>query len=135
MEERRDRRSVWGDDPEERDASEVIAELAAAEPGLERRWHEHPAFVPIKAVLLFIARNGKRIAVTIVGFVVILVGVALLILPGPGWALIFLGLAILATEYVWARRLLNTAKAKFGQAKDAVLRKKKDPEQGDDPPS
>jgi uncharacterized protein (TIGR02611 family) len=47
----------------------------------------------------------------------------LLILPGPGWALIFLGLAILATEYVWARRLLEKAKEKFGQAKDAVLRK------------
>jgi uncharacterized protein (TIGR02611 family) len=114
---------VWGDDPEERDATEVIAELEAAEPDFERRWHEHPAFLPFKAVGRFIARNGKRIAVTIVGFVVILAGILMLVLPGPGWAAIFLGLAILATEYVWARRLLDKAKAKFGQAKDAVLRK------------
>jgi uncharacterized protein (TIGR02611 family) len=114
---------VWGDEPEERDASEVIAELEATEPDFERRWHEHPAFLPAKAVGRFIGRNGKRIAITIAGFVVILAGIVLLVLPGPGWALIFLGLAILATEYVWARRLLDKAKEKFGQAKDAVLRK------------
>jgi uncharacterized protein (TIGR02611 family) len=136
MQERHDPHEVWGDDPEERDASEVIAELEATEPDFERRWHEHPAFLPLKAVGRFIGRNGKRIAVTIVGFVVILAGVVLLVLPGPGWALIFLGLAILATEYVWARRLLDRAKAKFGQAKDAVLRKKKKGPTGDgDPPA
>ena len=123
MQEHRDRHEVWGDDPEERDASEVIAELEATEPDFERRWHEHPAFLPVKAVGRFIGRNGKRIAVTIVGFLVILAGIVLLVLPGPGWALIFLGLAILATEYVWARRMLDKAKEKFGQAKDAVLRK------------
>jgi uncharacterized protein (TIGR02611 family) len=133
MQERQDPREVWGDDPEERDASEVIAELEATEPDFERRWHEHPAFLPVKAVGRFIGRNGKRIAVTVVGFVVILAGIVLLVLPGPGWALIFLGLAILATEYVWARRMLDQAKEKFGQAKDAVLRKnRKDP---GDPPS
>ncbi|MFN8232340.1 MAG: PGPGW domain-containing protein [Actinomycetota bacterium] len=123
MHDHRDRHEVWGDDPEERDASEVIAELAATEPDFERRWHHHPAFLPAKAVGRFIGRNGKRIGVTIAGFVVILAGIAMLILPGPGWAAIFLGLAILATEYVWARRLLDKAKEKFGQAKDAVLRK------------
>ena len=58
-------------------------------------WHEHPAFVPFKAVGRFIRRSGKRIAVTIAGAVVVLVGVALLVLPGPGWVLIFAGLAIL----------------------------------------
>jgi uncharacterized protein (TIGR02611 family) len=45
-------------------------------------------------------------------------------LPGPGWLIVFAGLAILATEYVWAQRLLNYAKTKVGQAKDVVLRKK-----------
>jgi uncharacterized protein (TIGR02611 family) len=133
MQDRHDGHEVWGDDPEERDASEVIAELEATEPNFERRWHHHPAFLPVKAVGRFIGRNGKRIAITIVGFVVLLAGVVLLILPGPGWALIFLGLAILATEYVWARRLLDKAKEKFGQAKDAVLRKnrKNDGDDGD----
>jgi len=125
MQERHGRDEVWGDDPEERDASEVIAELEATEPDFERRWHEHPAFLPAKAVGRFIGRNGKRIGITIAGFVVILAGIVLLVLPGPGWALIFLGLAILATEYVWARRLLEKAKEKFGQATDAVLRRNK----------
>jgi uncharacterized protein (TIGR02611 family) len=118
------RREVWGDDAEEIDASAVVAELGTAEPSVERRWHDHPAFVPVKAVGRFIQRSGKRIAVTVAGFAVLLAGIALLVLPGPGWLLIFIGLAILATEYVWAERLLKTAKRKAEQAKDAVLRKK-----------
>jgi uncharacterized protein (TIGR02611 family) len=118
------RRDVWGDDSEEVDASETVAELEIIEPEAARRWHDHPAFVPVKAVVHFIQRSGKRIAVTIAGFAVLLAGIALLVLPGPGWLLIFVGLTILATEYVWARRLLNAAKRKAEQAKAAVLRKK-----------
>ena len=128
MDEHIHRRDVWGDDPEEVDASETVAEL---EPEIARRWHEHPAFAPLKAVARFIQRSGKRIAVTIAGFAVLLAGIALLVLPGPGWLLIFIGLTILATEYVWAQRLLNAAKRKAGQAKAAVLRKK----DADVPPS
>jgi len=90
----------------------------------ERRWHDHTVFVPFKAVGMFIKRSGKRIAVTIVGGAVLLAGVALLVLPGPGWLLIFIGLGILATEYVWAERLLKAAKRKAEQAKDKVLRRK-----------
>ena len=115
---------VWGDDPEEIAASEVIEEFATDEE-VQRRWHHHPAFAPFKVVWRFIRRSGKRIAVTIAGFAVLLAGVALLVLPGPGWLLIFLGLGILGTEYVWAQRLLATAKTKANQAKDVVLRKKK----------
>jgi uncharacterized protein (TIGR02611 family) len=125
MSEHPHRHDVWGDDPEERDASEIVAEIAAIEPEISRRWHDHPAVVPIKAVLLFIAHNGKRIFVTIAGLVVLLVGIAGLVLPVlPGWALIFVGLGILATEYVWAQRLLRIAKEKANAAKDRVLRKK-----------
>jgi uncharacterized protein (TIGR02611 family) len=124
MDEHIRRRDVWGDDPEEVDASETVAELEVIEPVAARRWHDHPAFVPLKAVMHFIQRSGKRVAVTIAGFAVLLAGIALLVLPGPGWLLIFVGLTILATEYVWARRLLNAAKRKAEQAKAAVLRKK-----------
>jgi len=53
-----------------------------------------------------------RTVVTIVGFLVIGLGILLLPLPGPGWVIIFLGLAILATEYEWSRRLLAYARAK-----------------------
>jgi uncharacterized protein (TIGR02611 family) len=131
MDEHLRRRDVWGDDPEEVDASETVAELEVIEPEAARRWHDHPAFVPLKAVARFIQRSGKRVAVTIAGFAVLLAGIALLVLPGPGWLLIFIGLAILATEYVWAERLLTAAKRKAEQAKDVVLRKKN----RDEPPS
>ena len=117
------RHDVWGDDPEERDASAVVEELLA-EPGIERKWHDHPSIVWTKAVGRFIGRNGQRIAVTIAGFAVLLAGVALLVLPGPGWLLIFVGLGILSTEYMWAKRLLDTAKRKAEQAKSAVLDRK-----------
>lgn len=117
------RHDVWGDDPEERDASAVVEEFLA-DPAVARAWHDHPSIIWVKAVGRFIGRNGKRVGITIAGFAVILAGVALLVLPGPGWLLIFAGLAILSTEYVWARRLLMKAKAKAEQARDAVFKKK-----------
>ena len=117
------RREVWGDDPEEIAASQVVEEFAA-DVVTERRWHHHPAFAPIKVVVRFIRRSGKRIAVTIAGFTVLVIGVALLALPGPGILVIIGGLAILATEYVWAQRLLAKAKARATQAKNAVFGKK-----------
>lgn len=50
-----------------------------------------------------------RIVVTVFGVAVIIAGIVLLPLPGPGWLIIFLGLAILSLEYVWARHLLRYA--------------------------
>jgi hypothetical protein len=118
-------REVWGDDPEEVDASAVVEEVAAEFPVAERRWHDHPAIAPFKAVGLFIKRSGKRIAVTIAGFAVLFAGIAMLVLPGPGIVVIIAGLAILATEYVWAERMLAEAKRRAVQAKDVVTRKNK----------
>jgi len=51
-----------------------------------------------------------RIARTAAGSVLLIAGVAMLVLPGPGWLTIAAGLAILATEFVWARRLLDQLK-------------------------
>jgi hypothetical protein len=118
------RDEAWGDEPQELDASEFVEELETSRPGLARRWHDHPTIVPFKIVARFIGRNGKRVAVTIAGFLVLLAGAAMLVLPGPGILVIVAGLAILATEYVWAQRLLKVAKEKANQAKDAILRKK-----------
>jgi uncharacterized protein (TIGR02611 family) len=57
-----------------------------------------------------------RAVLIVAGVAVTLTGVAGLALPViPGWALIFAGLAILATEFVWARTLLDNAKAKAGE--------------------
>jgi uncharacterized protein (TIGR02611 family) len=52
----------------------------------------------------------KRMVVALLGGTVLLVGLALLVLPGPGLPIIAGGLAILATEFVWARRALRNAK-------------------------
>ncbi len=55
----------------------------------------------------------KRFAVGIAGFTVLTVGVALIVLPGPAFLVIPLGLGILGTEFVWARRLLKKVKDRF----------------------
>jgi len=54
----------------------------------------------------------KRLAVAVIGCVLLLVGVALLVLPGPGFVLIAGALALLATQWEWAKRPLDYAKDK-----------------------
>ncbi len=54
-----------------------------------------------------VIRRVKRILIAIIGFTVLFIGVAMIVLPGPAIVVIPLGLAILATEFVWARRLLK----------------------------
>jgi hypothetical protein len=55
----------------------------------------------------------RRVLIAIVGCTVLLVGIDLLVLPGPAFIVIPLGLAILATEFVWARALLKKARDMF----------------------
>lgn len=61
-------------------------------------------------------RTAKRIVVSIVGGTVVLLGVAMLVLPGPGTVVIPIGLAILGIEFAWARRFLRTIREKGGDA-------------------
>ena len=64
----------------------------------------------------------KRFFTILVGFTVLLAGVVMLATPGPGWAAIFGGLAILAAaEILWAKRLLERLKAQGVKLRDAVL--------------
>ena len=49
----------------------------------------------------------------------------MLFTPGPGWLVIFLGLTLLAAEFVWARRLMDRMKAQGTRLKDSVLRARK----------
>jgi tellurite resistance protein TerC len=55
-------------------------------------------------------RFAKRIVVAVVGGTVTLIGIALIVLPGPAFVVIPIGLSILATEFVWARRFLRRAR-------------------------
>jgi uncharacterized protein (TIGR02611 family) len=81
------------------------------------RW----VWFPFDVTIRFIAKNGRRIAISVLGFVLVLGGLVLLVLPGPGLLLIIAGLAVLATEYVWAQRALNFAKQKATEAKDRAF--------------
>lgn len=76
-----------------------------------------------KDVIFWIGRNAKRITVTVVGFMLILLGLAMLVLPGPGLLVIIAGLAVLATQYAWAERALDTAKRKAKAAAAKARRK------------
>lgn len=58
-----------------------------------------------------LARLLRRIAITVVGSILLAVGVVLLVAPGPGVVVIALALAVFAIEYEWARRRLNEARA------------------------
>jgi len=52
----------------------------------------------------------RRVIVSVIGATVLLIGIALLVLPGTAFIVIPVGLAILATEYAWARRSLKKAR-------------------------
>ena len=67
----------------------------------------------------------KRVATIVGGFTVLAVGVALLVLPGPGILVIAVGLAILSAEFVWARRLLARVKAQAQAARDSFNGRRK----------
>ncbi len=59
------------------------------------------------------------------GFTLLGLGAVMLFTPGPGWVVIFLGLTLLAAEFVWARRLMDRMKKQGTRLKDSVLRLRK----------
>ncbi|HVF74874.1 MAG TPA: PGPGW domain-containing protein [Acidimicrobiales bacterium] len=73
-------------------------------------------------VVRFLARSTKRIAVTVVGGVFVLGGLAMLVLPGPGFLVVVIGFAILGTEYAWAAAALERTKETAEKASKAAKR-------------
>lgn len=67
---------------------------------------------------------AKRIVLTIVGFTVLAIGIAMLVLPGPAFVVIPVGLGILGLEYAWARRWLAKVKAKSEELARSALGKR-----------
>jgi uncharacterized protein (TIGR02611 family) len=55
-------------------------------------------------------QRTKRLLRIVLGFTLLVMGVTMLVLPGPGWLTIGFSLVILAAEFVWARHLLNRLK-------------------------
>jgi hypothetical protein len=66
-------------------------------------------------------RLARQICVAVVGTTVLLAGVAMIVLPGPAVLVIPLALAILGTEFLWARRLLDAVKVRFAKIRLATL--------------
>jgi len=58
----------------------------------------------------------KRFFIALIGGTVVLIGIALLVLPGPGVVIMAAGLAILATEFIWARRAMQRCRSAVDQA-------------------
>jgi hypothetical protein len=92
------------------------------------------AVARVTAVVRFLLRSSKRIAVTVVGGALVVGGLAMLVLPGPGLLVVVAGFAVLGTEYAWAAHALDRtksvattagqrAKNAAGSAGNAVLRR------------
>lgn len=62
-----------------------------------------------------------KLGVTVAGPLVVLAGIAMLVLPGPGLVVIAAGLALLALEYPWARHVLGLLGRSLSRARDAIL--------------
>ncbi|WP_030770592.1 TIGR02611 family protein [Streptomyces sp. NRRL F-2664] len=91
----------------------------AAEETAEETLHvsKAPAFIKARRTL----HLSWQVGVFVVGLAVIAAGVAMLVLPGPGWVAIFAGLAIWATEFAWAHLVLRWTKRKVTEAAQKAL--------------
>jgi uncharacterized protein (TIGR02611 family) len=73
--------------------------------------------------LVFKTLQQTRRALRIVGgFALLALGVVMLVGPGPGWLVIFLGLGLLAIDFVWARRLLDRLKQEGARLRNFIFR-------------
>ncbi|MEU9556786.1 TIGR02611 family protein [Streptomyces fumanus] len=76
-----------------------------------------PEFVKARRML----HLSWQVGVFVVGLAVVVAGIIMLPLPGPGWVVIFAGMAIWATEFVWAQLVLRWTKRKVTEAAQRAL--------------
>jgi uncharacterized protein (TIGR02611 family) len=67
----------------------------------------------MEPLLQVVGRAVKRGGVFLVGTTLLIAGTAMLVLPGPGIAVIFLGLVVLSAEFQWAQRILAWFRERF----------------------
>jgi len=60
-----------------------------------------------------VMKHIKKISIAIIGGIIVLIGIIAIPYPGPGWLIVFAGLAVLATEFTWAQRLLDRVRGKY----------------------
>lgn len=95
-------------------AAEGMSSAPAADAPLGSR---APEFVKARRTL----HMSWQVGVFVIGLAVVVTGVVLLPLPGPGWLVIFAGMAIWATEFVWAQLVLRWTKRKVTEAAQRAL--------------
>ncbi len=98
-------------------AAEAAAEGATEGATQTPHVSKAPAFIKSNKSL----HLSWQVGVFVVGLAVIAAGVAMLVLPGPGWVAIFAGLAIWATEFAWAHLVLRWTKRKVTEAAQKAL--------------
>jgi uncharacterized protein (TIGR02611 family) len=76
-----------------------------------------------EAIVADLARGARRVAVLVVGLFLLVAGLVMLVLPGPGLLVTMAGLAVLATEFAWARRLLDRVRRHARRLSDQVRRR------------
>jgi uncharacterized protein (TIGR02611 family) len=60
---------------------------------------------------------ARKLIVAVIGLTILLLGVVMIALPGPAFIVIPLGLAILATEFAWARRAVRRTRVMIAKAR------------------
>ena len=73
-------------------------------------------------MLLRTVEQVRRLSRIVGGFTLLLIGIVMLVTPGPGWLVILLGLGLLAAEFVWARRLMDRIKREGNRVRNVVWR-------------
>jgi tellurite resistance protein TerC len=66
----------------------------------------------------------KKLIVAVIGFTILAIGIVMIIFPGPAFIVIPIGLSILATEFVWARKAMDKVKDRIKRTKDSISRSK-----------
>lgn len=67
-----------------------------------------------------LVKRARKVVVAVGGGTLLLIGVVLLFIPGPGTVFLISGFGLLATEFVWARRWLRIVRERAGQAAKQV---------------
>lgn len=76
-------------------------------------------------MILRTIQQVRRVFLVLAGFTLVLLGIIMVFTPGPGTPVILLGLALLAAEFVWARRIMERLKRESARLRDTLLRPEK----------
>ncbi|MFJ9865018.1 TIGR02611 family protein [Streptomyces sp. NPDC101165] len=99
------------------DKADKAGAAASAEQSEQGLGSRAPAFIKARRAL----HLSWQVGIFVVGLAVVVVGIIMLPLPGPGWVVIFAGMAIWATEFVWAQLVLRWTKRKVTEAAQKAL--------------